>query len=1014
MKNKIQTRLILLLCFIILIFIVVLLLINNFEKHRVELLVQEQSKSKELFFNKIITLKESSLANFAYDYSYWDEMVSFVHTGNKIWAKQNIDDSLSTYKSDAVWIYDAKWELIHSAYGENIRMDKELPLQQSIHSELFKKSPFIHFYINTAAGLLEIHGASIHPTSDKDRKTPAQGYLFVGRLWNPSFLQELAELTDSQIKLSPVKTEAVIKIKDNLKTGTINFNRILLGWNNQPVMQVLVLSKLPIIQSLIRSSKNELLLLIGFTSILLLIIIIFLTRWISNPLRLISRSLTLQNPDIIAPLQTDSTEFGYISKLITTFFTQQNELVKEMADRKEMERKLQNNFQFLQTLLDAIPSPVFYKNTSGIFLGCNKAYEQFMRLPKDQIIGNHIYGIIPNKNLADVYHQADLTLLQNPGLQQYETSGISPDGSSQNIIIYKATYNNTEGKVAGLIGTILDITELKRIETTLRKTDQVLRAIINSAPVAIFSLDRVGKVIMWNSSAERIFGWKEKGIIGMQLPIIPEDTKNEFYALFTRVLNGDILTNIELQQQTNNKTVVYVSLSAAPLYDSTNKTIGIMVIMADITERKQAEAAIAEAQQRYESLVNNLPIGIYRNTPGPQGRFLAVNPAIVEMFEAKSQEEFIDLSVNEQYVDPKKRNEFSEKIMQQGYVKDEELELITFKGKKFWASVTAVMKKDKDGQIYFDGMLRDITDWKLAIQQVKESEERFRIISSSAQDAIIMLDEQGNVSYWNPAAENIFGYTRDEIFGKNFHALIAPERYHAAHNQAFHEWQKTGEGNTVGKTIELSAIQKDGTEISVELSLSSVKVREKWQAIGILRDITDRKKMEEQLRVLSLTDSLTGLANRRGFMNLAEQQIKIANRLKQELCLFYIDLDQMKWINDTLGHKEGDRALIDTANALRTTFRAADIIGRIGGDEFVGLAIESKETTVDQIMARLQEHLNALNTFGKRAYQLSLSIGIMRYDPNQPVSLETLVEQGDKLMYEQKRKKKLDKRQPLI
>ena len=101
----------------------------------------------------------------------------------------------------------------------------------------------------------------------------------------------------------------------------------------------------------------------------------------------------------------------------------------------------------------------------------------------------------------------------------------------------------------------------------------------------------------------------------------------------------------------------------------------------------------------------------------------------------------------------------------------------------------------------------------------------------------------------------------------------------------------------------------------------------------IFHDITEQKRMEEELRSLSLHDELTGLYNRRGFITLAEQQCKIADRMKREMMMIYIDLVKMKYINDTFSHQEGDRALIDTANILRNTFRPADIIARIGGDE---------------------------------------------------------------------------------
>lgn len=177
--------------------------------------------------------------------------------------------------------------------------------------------------------------------------------------------------------------------------------------------------------------------------------------------------------------------------------------------------------------------------------------------------------------------------------------------------------------------------------------------------------------------------------------------------------------------------------------------------------------------------------------------------------------------------------------------------------------------------------------------------------------------------------------------------------------------------------------------------------------LGICQDITELKQAEERLRELSLLDELTGLYNRRGFLFLATQQIKIADRLKQRAVLIFADMDKLKWVNDTLGHKEGDRALIDIANIFKGALRSSDIISRWGGDEFVGLTLESVENAGEVILARLQEKVEAHNLRGDRPYKLSISFGLTLYDPENPCALEVLLERADKLMYEQKQKIKM-------
>lgn len=161
-----------------------------------------------------------------------------------------------------------------------------------------------------------------------------------------------------------------------------------------------------------------------------------------------------------------------------------------------------------------------------------------------------------------------------------------------------------------------------------------------------------------------------------------------------------------------------------------------------------------------------------------------------------------------------------------------------------------------------------------------------------------------------------------------------------------------------------------------------------------------------ELRAMSLVDELTGLHNRRGFLFLAQQHVKVASRTKRGMLLLFADLDDMKQINDRLGHQQGDLALIDTASVLKETFREADIIARIGGDEFAVLAIEAGQDSADILRTRLQENLDARNAKGGgRPYTLAISVGMARYDPSHPYSIDELMARADASMYEQKQRK---------
>ena len=137
-------------------------------------------------------------------------------------------------------------------------------------------------------------------------------------------------------------------------------------------------------------------------------------------------------------------------------------------------------------------------------------------------------------------------------------------------------------------------------------------------------------------------------------------------------------------------------------------------------------------------------------------------------------------------------------------------------------------------------------DQKLAEEALQRSEEKALSLTNSAQDAILMIDTQGAISFWNPAATRILGYRAEEVIGKNLHQLIAPERFRQAHAAAFPAFLKTGQGAAIGKTLELAALRKDGVEIDVSLSLSAAKQEDGWHAIGIIRDITEQKKLQSE------------------------------------------------------------------------------------------------------------------------------------------------------------------------
>jgi PAS domain S-box-containing protein len=265
----------------------------------------------------------------------------------------------------------------------------------------------------------------------------------------------------------------------------------------------------------------------------------------------------------------------------------------------------------------------------------------------------------------------------------------------------------------------------------------------------------------------------------------------------------------------------------------------------EIQERKQAEKSLLREKNFSEVIIDSLPGSFYLFDD--KGRFLRWNKNFEEV-SGYSAEEISKMHAVDFFIEEDRRN-VAQRI-QEVFVKGKssvEAVLVSKSGYKTPYYLTG-LRVTIGNKTYLGGMGLDITERKRAEEALRESEEKYRTISGTAQDAIVMMDDQGNISYWNPAAERIFGYSPEEVIGKELHLLLGPQRYHQAYKKGFETFRETGRGAAVGKTLELSAIRRDGTEFPIELSVTGLQIKGKRHATGIIRDITERKQAEEALK----------------------------------------------------------------------------------------------------------------------------------------------------------------------
>jgi diguanylate cyclase (GGDEF)-like protein/PAS domain S-box-containing protein len=289
---------------------------------------------------------------------------------------------------------------------------------------------------------------------------------------------------------------------------------------------------------------------------------------------------------------------------------------------------------------------------------------------------------------------------------------------------------------------------------------------------------------------------------------------------------------------------------------------------------------------------------------------------------------------------------------------------------------------------------RDITERKRAAGSLAQQAAAMK----ASMDGMAIIDHLGVCIYLNDAYAKIFGYSDPErLIGASWEMFYFQEELNRLKEQIMPAVWRDGSWRGEAMGLKLS-----GGTFPLEISISSV---DGGGLVQVVRDITERKKIEETLRNSSLKDDLTGLFNRRGLLKQAAPYFDFARRQKENLLLLFIDLDGMKRINDEFGHNEGDNALINTAAILNRSFRSSDIIARLGGDEFTVLVTDLNASKEDAI-TRLNENLKAYNASETRSHKLAFSIGVATLEPERMTCFEELLEQADQAMYEQKRMKR--------
>ncbi|NWD72774.1 PAS domain S-box protein [Pseudomonas gingeri] len=291
-----------------------------------------------------------------------------------------------------------------------------------------------------------------------------------------------------------------------------------------------------------------------------------------------------------------------------------------------------------------------------------------------------------------------------------------------------------------------------------------------------------------------------------------------------------------------------------------------------------------------------------------------------------------------------------------------------------------------------------------ADRELRQREAELSAVLEHASDAYVSIDEAGAIRAWNRMAETTFGWSRDEALGQSFETLVIPAAKREAHLAGWRQYLITGDDEALRRRLEILALRRDGTVFPVEVRISPVEIDGQRFFSVFLHDITERKAMAERREKEALTDTLTGLPNRRSLLEYLPNAMARARRIGVPLAVLFLDLDGFKAVNDTFGHEIGDLLLQVVADRLKACLRETDAVFRLAGDEFTAV-VEGQfggSQDAEQLAQKLIQLINAPVSIGVASVQVGVSIGIALFGRDDPRTSTQLLREADSRMYEAK------------
>ena len=523
-----------------------------------------------------------------------------------------------------------------------------------------------------------------------------------------------------------------------------------------------------------------------------------------------------------------------------------------------------------------------------------------------------------------------------------------------------------------------------------------LRASVETSPLAIYAINPAGIVTLWNSAAERLFGIKCSEILGSSLPWVTGAGGDAIRDLREKILAGNSVHDIQVAWKRGGRTPREISMSAAPLRGSGDTIVGILITCTDITDIKATSQALEVQLHFMRELLEVIPNPIFYRGAG--GRYIGFNRAWEEFFGVR-REDWIGKTPGDKYGGGNAaRFEIAEaEVLLSGKTAAAEEVIVDAAGvDRHIVKQISRFTSPNGTPAGIIGVLTDITAFKQAEEALRASEGRFQALTESAMDIVSVLDRDGRILYQSPSVRHLLGFEPQDMIGLNQFDMVHSndaERLRAA----FHELVENG---TLDKPVEFRVRAQNGEWRNLEaIGKNCLDIPAVGGIIVNMRDVTDRRVIEERIQHLAFHDALTGLPNRLLIQDRISQAISRSQRTGQKFAVMFIDIDNFKNINDTLGHDAGDDLLRGVAERLTESVRAHDTIARQGGDEFIVLLDEIEGHGVaTRVAQKILDALRAPFKVAELVQHVSGSIGLALY-PDDGRDAATLLKNADTAMF---------------